>query len=357
MEDLEERWEYWKLIEDENVNIVIGTEQFSKVTAKGGKCLVGKMLSNRKVSKEIVRSTLAKIWKLQRSFNFFEICSNLFVISFECLDDKKKILDGRPWLFDNHLLALRPFDGLTPPQKMEFDFELFWVRLHNLPLACMTTEIGMKIGESLGTIVEMETGGDGIAWGSYLRIHVIMDLRKAMARGRTANLLGSRIWVPVTYEKLPKLCFDCGRIKHDIGGCQRVEVEWNKLQYGSWLRAQISPRGRGGEARKGSYGFNHERGGDGGSSEKDSWDASSRSCPVVRLGGALIERRENKKREESEKGVSVGEGGAKNSEGDSGPENLALEASVRKESLVEEEHLVEVEQLVEVVVAESMERG
>lgn len=71
---------------------------------------------------------------------------NLFVVSFENQGDKGRVLDGKLWLFDNQVLVLKPFDGLTPPQKMNFDFETFWVHMNNLSLACVTCEVGNQIG-------------------------------------------------------------------------------------------------------------------------------------------------------------------------------------------------------------------
>lgn len=62
-----------------------------------------------------------------------------------------------------------------------------------------------------------------------------LDLRKAVARGRTTNLMGNKLWVPLTYEKLPKLCFKCGRIKHGMEGWKGVVGKGDRLQYGSWL--------------------------------------------------------------------------------------------------------------------------
>ncbi|KAF5452120.1 hypothetical protein F2P56_027153, partial [Juglans regia] len=171
-----------------------------------------------------------KVWRLNGSFMVHEICLNLFVFVLEIQKDKEKVMSGKLWLFDNQLLVLNVFDGMTL-QKMCFNYESFWVRLNNLPLDCMTREVGFQIGATIGIVHEVDINDEGIGWGSDLRVRIELDVRKIIARGRTSNLASNRIWVPLTYEKLPKLCFKCRRIKHDGGGC---DGNGDKNQYGSW---------------------------------------------------------------------------------------------------------------------------
>jgi hypothetical protein len=63
----------------------------------------------------------------------------------------------------------RLFDGITPPSEIAFDKVAFWVRMYNLPLACMGQDIGRQIGASIGEVELVETDEDGAAWGEFLR--------------------------------------------------------------------------------------------------------------------------------------------------------------------------------------------
>lgn len=107
----------------------------------------------------------------------------------------------------------------------------------------MTQEIGNQIGATIGIVKEVSVREDGIGWGSYFRVKIELDLRKLIARGRNANVLGNRIWVPLSYEKLPKLCFNCGRIMHGIEGCVGLEGNGSGSQYRTWLQAYHTSRG------------------------------------------------------------------------------------------------------------------
>ncbi|XP_042958054.1 uncharacterized protein LOC122293569 [Carya illinoinensis] len=243
MDDLEDRWDKLQLTEEENAVIDLNAVHLGRVKAEGDKSLVGKLISDRKVNKEVIRSTMNKVWRLAGSFTFHDILPNLFVVTFDNQKDRQRVLDGKPWLFDNQLLLLKPFDGFTPPQQMNFDYEAFWVHLSNLSLACMNLEVGTQIGKTIGNVKEVDVREDGIGWGRYLRVKIELDLRKSIARGRTANVLGSRIWVPLSYEKLPKICFKCGRLVHGVEGCAGLVGRGGGSQYGTWLRTYHTDRG------------------------------------------------------------------------------------------------------------------
>jgi hypothetical protein len=145
---------------------------------------VGKLLADRVVSKEIIKTTLLRGWKILGTSTFKVLGENLFIIQFIHEWDKSKVLDGRPWIFEGNLFAVEDFDGFMPPTQLVFDKAAFWVRMLNLPLACMTKEIGIKIGSSVGEVEEVDVLEEGVEWGEFLRVRVVLDLTKPLARGR-----------------------------------------------------------------------------------------------------------------------------------------------------------------------------
>jgi hypothetical protein len=160
-----------------------------------------------------------------------------------------RIMEGRPWLFDGNLVALAEFNGLTPPAKLNFDNAAFWIRIYNLPLACMGKVTGEKIGSSVGLVEEVDVYNGDAGWGEYLRAKIVIDMTKPLARGRMLHIQGHSNWVAFRYEKLPEFCFDCSIIKHDHQGCHKpgnkskAKTEEAQL-YGPWLRVQYPTRRR-----------------------------------------------------------------------------------------------------------------
>jgi hypothetical protein len=125
---------------------------------------------------------------------------------------------------------------------MDFSKALFWVQVHDMPLICMNRDIGYRIGESLGTVEEVDVTGDGMGWGRCLRIRVYLDLTRPLDKGRALHINGKSVWVSFKYEKLPQFCYTCGRIVHGPNSCKggasfRLNGGAPVKQWGAWLRA------------------------------------------------------------------------------------------------------------------------
>ena len=100
------------------------------------------------------------------NLSFKVLAENLFLINFTELSDKERVLVGRPWVFESSLFIVEDFDGLTPPSQFTFDKAAFWVRMINLPLACISVEIGSKIEALVGVVETVDADAKGIGWGN-----------------------------------------------------------------------------------------------------------------------------------------------------------------------------------------------
>jgi hypothetical protein len=247
MDEISDMWGKFSLKEEESVGVSLDAPDIVPLVNRGRSCVVGKMVADRIVPKEYYKAPLLRVWKPMGSVVFNVIGENLFIAEFEYEWDKTRIMEGRPWLFDGNLVSLKEFDGFTPPTKMCFDQASFWVRMYNLPLACMGKSSGNKIGSSVGDVEEVDVLDEDAGWGEYLRVKISLDLTKPLVRGRMLHLEGRSSWVAFKYEKLPKFCYTCGIIKHSRLGCaqqgSRAKAgEGEEQQYGPWLRVPFPPR-------------------------------------------------------------------------------------------------------------------
>jgi hypothetical protein len=245
-DELTRQWGKLNLREDENPGIVIKAQTVSPLIQRGRSCMVGKLLSERIISKEVLKVPMVRAWKPTGSVSFKTLGPNLFLIDLENWWDKDHILDGRPWTFDGDLLSLLEFDGLTPIEDMEFGNAAFWVRMYRLPLACMGRDVGLQVGSTVGEVVDIDVLDDGVGWGEYLRVKIRIDLSKPLARGRIIKVQEKELWVAFQYEKIPRLCFNCGVVMHNKQSCgglggRKKQREAKTDDYRSWLRV-ASPR-------------------------------------------------------------------------------------------------------------------
>lgn len=247
-EDLTKLWGNLTLTEEEDgAEVEIQAGELDVGVTLGKACVVGKLIADHMVSKEIIRSDLMRWWKPEGNISFKILGENLFLIEFTDKRDKERVLEGRPWIFEGNLFLIEDYDGCAQPSDFSFDKAAFWVRMINLPLACMGNEIGRKIGATVGVVEAVDTEANGMGWGEFLRVKILLDLTKPVLRGRKINIQGKPVWITFQYERLPKFCFLCGVMSHGKAGCPNRSTFRNQEptpRYGPSLRA-VSPTRRG----------------------------------------------------------------------------------------------------------------
>jgi hypothetical protein len=218
-EDLEHLCKNISLTDREKIGISISEGEVTEAKTLGDSCLIGKIWSEKAVNKEAFKSVLSSLWRTVGRVIFKEVEDNMWIFEFTDREDKKRVMAGRPWSFDRQIIVLNDFDGRVPTSQIDFSTSPFWIQVHDMPLLCMTKGVGTKIGNSLGTLHDVDVAGDGVGWGRCLRIRVTIDLTNPIERGRALHFAGKSHWISFKYEKLPMLCFYCGRIVHGRQGC------------------------------------------------------------------------------------------------------------------------------------------
>lgn len=203
--------------------------------------LVGKLLSVRSYNFDAMKRTLNQIWSISNGALFRVIENGLFVVQFANQRDKAKVMAGRPWTFDQHLVLLNEIDGDQQPSNITLKFCPFWVRLYNLPLGSRLERHVRQIGGCLGEVLEVEN--DGVRWDKSVRARILLDVTLTLRRVQRISLKnGNSTMVEIKYERLPTFCYVCGTIGHIERDCMMPQDEEKDIekQWGSWLRA--SPR-------------------------------------------------------------------------------------------------------------------
>ena len=120
------------------------------------------------------------------------------------------------------------FDGRSSPTEFTFNKASFWVRMTNLPLACMGCEVSFKLGASIGMVMEVDTVKDGVGCGEFLCVKIMIGLYKPLSRGRMLKFEGNSSLIGFKYERLPKFCYHGGAICHGVEGCLKRTMMRNQ---------------------------------------------------------------------------------------------------------------------------------
>lgn len=75
-------------------------------------------MTNRAFNLEAFKRTMSQAWGVSKNVIIRAIETCLFVFQFFHWRDKEKVLDDRPWCFDQHLLALNEITGNEQPSQV-----------------------------------------------------------------------------------------------------------------------------------------------------------------------------------------------------------------------------------------------
>ncbi|TXG57107.1 hypothetical protein EZV62_018420 [Acer yangbiense] len=105
-------------------------------------------------------------------------------------------------------------------------------------------DIESLTGEMIGDVVEVDGGLAGDCVGKFLRVRVRIDISKPLRRCLRVDILCDKLEtiMLLRYERLPNICFKCGRIGHTTNECQSEELNpvvdgVEKLLFGAWMKA------------------------------------------------------------------------------------------------------------------------
>ncbi|KAL5565726.1 hypothetical protein UlMin_028890 [Ulmus minor] len=204
--------------------------------------LVGCVLSTGPVVRDAFVHMIKGVWKTKERFEVEAIGSNKFVFHFLSTTDRRRVLSGGPWCYQNKLLVLEEPMGVGDYSKMSLSQAPLWVQLHNIPILCMSKAVGFILGNMVGRVQEVECNQDELCLGTFIRVRVIIDISKPLKLKVRLGSDKELVTILLRYEHLPELCFQCGLFGHPLKECpERVILQGDnlKLKYGAWIKAPI----------------------------------------------------------------------------------------------------------------------
>ncbi|KAK3198883.1 hypothetical protein Dsin_022298 [Dipteronia sinensis] len=121
-------------------------------------CVVGKVLSNKKVNREAFMRVIRRIWQVVKGLDIESVTGNMFTFHFRDEDDMSRVISGSPWSFDDALIALERPSGKVTVESLGFNRADFWVQIHQVPIRCMSKDIGWFLGGMIGDVMDVDRG-------------------------------------------------------------------------------------------------------------------------------------------------------------------------------------------------------
>ena len=216
MEELSVLWKKLSLSEEEE-------NEYSGQTFEStrGKVLAAKFFTRRVLNMEAIARTFKMLWQTKGGFEVKDVGNHVVLFLFSDKLDVDRVLLGEPWSYDKHLVSLCRMEKNAAVKDLVFDKTSFWVQIHDLPVGEMNPKAAAKIGKVCGQVYQglCEWGNqDG---STFMRIRVGVNTSKPLCRGRKIRHADGEVgWVSFKYERLPNLCYWCGRLSHSDKDCE-----------------------------------------------------------------------------------------------------------------------------------------
>ena len=235
------RWGDFSLDDREGGEVQLEEHECSKEVT-----IAAKFLTKRALNTESVVRTFNPIWRPKNGFKVRRVGDHIILFIFDNEEEVEKILEGEPWSFDKHLVLIKRYDYSIPIQDVVFEQVSLWVQVHDIPTKYLSREVAEKLCESVG-VVNKEVSLVEVDRGNIMRVRVKVDVTLPLCRGRVFKLgNGSKGWVSFKYERLPNICYWCGRLNHVDRDCDRWIQSSGTLtkddqEFGPWMRASPLP--------------------------------------------------------------------------------------------------------------------
>lgn len=222
---------------DEMIITELEENEFATKTAK--KALLGKIYTDKSLSKKVIKSMTKKGWGEPEGLTIVDISPNTILFNFTESKTLNRILQEAPWNILESAMESASFSTRNRVHTYSLLDSTSWnatgtVSKQNTTLA----------GSKFGKVLEAEDPFQGTSINrGFLRTKVSINIKDPLIAGfwiHRPHL--PKIWVQVRYEKLMDFCYNCRRLRHEQRLCKRTKImdpmNPTKSMYGPWMDVQ-----------------------------------------------------------------------------------------------------------------------
>lgn len=182
-----------KNLEDAYANLTLNNDDEDGViledapvnSAKEGmdKCLVGRIVTEKKVNFMAMQDTLSSIWRPVKGV-FMEETSqlNMFLFKFFHERDVQRVLEDGPWTFNQQVLLIKRFNADEQLKDVKLSELCIWLQVYDVPIGFNSENILKSIGNFVERFVEMDSRNFQGMHRNFLRIRVAIDISRPLKR-------------------------------------------------------------------------------------------------------------------------------------------------------------------------------
>ncbi|XP_019431020.1 PREDICTED: uncharacterized protein LOC109338279 [Lupinus angustifolius] len=174
-------------------------------------------LIDKKLGFFAMKERLKATWKLVGTFDILYVDNGFYMVKFERVIYREKVMEGGPWLIFYHCLAVITWSPEFASPLAKVNKTLVWIRFPSLKIMYYDPSVLKLMASVVGKPVRVDTNTHNVERGCFARVGVEIDL--------TQPIIG-KVWMPgnwykVQYEGLHMICVECGCYGHYTRDCNK----------------------------------------------------------------------------------------------------------------------------------------
>nr|DAD30367.1 TPA_asm: hypothetical protein HUJ06_009218 [Nelumbo nucifera] len=127
-----------------------------------------------------MKHRMVSIWRPGKGVCIKDISGQRFLFHFFHSVDLKRVLEGGPWTYDNHVLLLHHLKPGEIPNQIPLFHVDYWVQVYDLLVGFMSVNMEKQLGNFIGEFVEYDDNNNSGLWRNFMSIKVRLDVRNPL---------------------------------------------------------------------------------------------------------------------------------------------------------------------------------
>lgn len=161
---------------------------------------------------------LKKLWRPQGGFDIMDVGNGFYMVKFDMVADRDKVMADGPWMIFDHYLAVSQWSPEFESPTTKVNRMLVWIRFPGLNLVYYDESFLLAMASAVGRPVKVDKNTLRVERGRIARICVEIDLTQLVVGKVWLN----GFWYKVGYEGLHIICASCGCYGHLACNCRAV---------------------------------------------------------------------------------------------------------------------------------------
>ncbi|XP_016164622.1 uncharacterized protein At4g02000-like [Arachis ipaensis] len=185
--------------------------------------LYGKLFASKTFSVGTMGNVLKAIWRNPEGFSVSDKGDNYFQFFFNKEVDVLRVERGSPWLFKDYVLHVKRWkEDQNVDEEIVSNFSV-WVQFWGLPELFKILEVGRKLGERLGTVLEVGKFQMRDRKTRIVKAKINIEAtKKVRDQLIVAGPNKKEVEVALRYERLGKFCTYCAKLGHEVKNCHEL---------------------------------------------------------------------------------------------------------------------------------------